>query len=209
MEETAFSLSSGVPLPAEKREDERYLTLFRVGSLMVSGERQLCLIKNISAGGMLIRAYSQLTAGTPVTVELKQGQHVDGVVSWVEASNAGIRFDSRIDVVDLLAISTEGPRPRMPRIEIRCMASVRIGAQVYGMLARDISQGGMKVDSERSLQVGSDLVVSLPAMSPISGVLRWGSGGSYGIGFNRLLALSELVDWLKNQREPFAATGSD
>src|SRR5688500_14525690 len=105
-----------VPQVAERRGEERYLTLFRVGSPLVAGERQLCLIKNISTGGMLIRAYSDLTPGTALSVELKQGQHIDGTVSWIDGHSAGIAFDTRVDIVDLLSISAEGPRPRMPRV---------------------------------------------------------------------------------------------
>lgn len=208
VEETLYSMSETVPQAAERRDGERYLTLFRVGTLLVGGERQLCLIKNISAGGMLIRAYSDMTPGTELSVELKQGQHIAGSVSWIEGHSAGIAFAARIDVVDLLSISAEDPRPRMPRVETRCMATVRIGAQAYGMIAVDISQGGMKVECERTLAIGSDVVITLPGLAPMSGVLRWGSSGCYGIGFNRLLALSEVVDWLKDQREGFAATAT-
>lgn len=208
LEETLYSLSDSVPQAAERRDDERYVTLFRVGSLLVAGDRQLCLIKNISAGGMLIRAYCDLTPGTELSVELKQGQHIEGIVSWVEGNSAGIAFNHRVDVVDLLAISTEGPRPRMPRVEIRCTATVRIGAQVHRMTARDISQGGMKIESDDSLAIGSDVVVTLPGLAPMPGVLRWGSGGVYGIGFNRLLALSEVVDWLKDRRGGLASVAT-
>lgn len=208
VEETLYSLSETVPQAGERRDDERYLTLFRVGTLLVGGERQLCLIKNISAGGMLIRAYSELAPGTQLSVELKQGQHIAGNVSLIDGHSAGIAFNNRVDVVELLSISGESQRPRMPRVEIRCMTTVRIGAQIYRMTARDISQGGMKVECESALTVGSDIVVTLPGTSPMSGVLRWGSGGCYGIGFNRLLALSELVDWLKDQRQGIPATGT-
>ncbi len=155
-----------------------------------------------------IRSYSELAPGTQLSVELKQGQHIAGNVSWIDGNSAGIAFNNRVDVVELLSISGESPRPRMPRVEIRCMTTVRIGAQIYGMIARDISQGGMKVECESALTIGSDVVVTLPGTAPMSGVLRWGSGGCYGIGFNRLLALSELVDWLKDRRQQIPATGT-
>ena len=102
----------------ERRDGERYLTLFRVGSLMVENRRELCLIKNISAGGMMIRPYCKLEAGRPVSVELKRGEQIPGTVNWVRDDSAGVTFDQPIDVVELLATSMEGPRPRMPRVEV-------------------------------------------------------------------------------------------
>ena len=201
VETTLYSLSDSPPRPAERRDDERHLTLFRVGSVSIGDRRELCLIKNISAGGMLIRAYSVLEPGARISVELKRGEQIAGTISWTRDNSVGIAFDHRVDVVELLATSEDGPRPRMPRVEIRCIASVRQGSQVYGMRAHDISQGGLKVESGRELAIGSDVVVTLPGLSPQQGVVRWKESGCYGITFNRLLALSELVGWLHEQRE--------
>lgn len=169
--------------------------------MIIDDRRELCLIKNISAGGMLIRAYSALEAGTRLSVELKQGEQILGTVSWMREGCAGIAFDKPVDVVELLAASMDGPRPRMPRVEIRCIASVRQGSQVYGLLARDISQGGVKVETVRTLEIGSEAVVTLPGLPSQAGMVRWSESGFYGITFNRLLALSELVGWLQQQRD--------
>ena len=200
VETTLYSLSDAAPTPVERRDGERHLTLFRVGSIMIEGRRELCLIKNVSSGGMLIRAYSAMAAGTAVSIELKQGEIIAAKVSWVNSDNVGITFDEPVDVVALLATSMDGPRPRMPRVEVRCIASVRQDGRVFGMRARDVSQGGIKVESDRVLELAADVVVTLPGLPPIPGVVRWKEAGAYGITFNRLLALSDLVAWLHGQR---------
>ena len=201
VETTLYSLSDRAPDPVERRDGERYLTLFRVGSVMIEDRRELCLIKNISAGGMMIRPYCRLEPGTSVSVELKRGEQIPGSVSWVRDESAGIAFDRQIDVVELLATSMEGPRPRMPRVEVRCIASVRHGSNVYGMRAHDISQGGLKVESDRDVDVGSEVMVTLPGLPSKQAFVRWRDGRSYGITFDRLLALPQLVDWLREQRD--------
>ena len=201
VETTLYSLSDRVPDPVERRDDERYLTLFRVGTVMINDRRELCLIKNISAGGMMIRPYCKLAVGDKVSVELKRGEQIPGFINWVRQDSAGIEFNERIDVVELLATSMEGPRPRMPRVEVRCIASVRQGANVYGMRAHDVSQGGVKVESDRELEVGADVLVTLPGLPSKDAVVRWKQGRAYGITFRRLIALAELVEWLRSQRE--------
>lgn len=201
VETTLYSLSDRAPDPVERRDDERYLTLFRVGTVMINDRRELCLIKNISAGGMMIRPYCKLAVGDTVSVELKRGEQIPGLINWVRQDSAGIAFNERIDVVELLATSMEGPRPRMPRVEVRCIASVRQGANVYGMRAHDVSQGGVKVESDRDLEVGGDVLVTLPGLPSKDAVVRWKQGRAYGITFRRLIALAELVEWLRSQRE--------
>ena len=78
----------------------------------------------------MIRAYCALTADTPVAIELKSGQPVSGKVAWVHDLQVGVTFDQPIDVIDILSHATDGPRPRMPRVEIDCHATLREGANV-------------------------------------------------------------------------------
>lgn len=200
VETTIYSLAASAPRQPERRSDERYLTLLRVGAIVAAGQRELCLIRNISAGGMMIRAYSPLAVGTAVSVELKQGDPVSGIVQWVEDGLAGVTFDSPIDVVGLLAPPGEGPRPRLPRIELDCMGWVRQDGDVLRARLVNVSQGGVRIETATALTVGGDAVVTLPGLTPAAGVVKWRDGESYGIAFNRALILSDLVHWLKDHQ---------
>jgi hypothetical protein len=204
VETTLYSLSDAPPSPdpgCDRREGERHMTLYRVGSILVENRRELCLIKNISAGGMMIRLYCAIANATQLTIELKSGQPIRGTVSWVKENHAGVAFDQPIDVIDILSASMNGPRPRMPRIETDCFATIRDGANVLRVRARDISQGGAKIECETLVPQGADLVVSLPGLEPQRGIACWVEGGFVGVAFNRLLPLGELVAWLQQQRE--------
>ena len=207
VETTLYSLADAAPGPSERRDAERHLTLFRVGSLTIDGRRELCLIKNISAGGMLIRAYCRIEQGARLAVELKCGEAVDGIARWVEGDNIGIAFDESVDIVELLATSMEGPRPRMPRVETHCTAWVRDGADTLRVRALDVSQGGLKVASSREIAMGADVVVTLPGLAPQPAIIRWRDGETYGITFNKIVALPLLVGWLHQQRERLRAAG--
>ncbi|MCY7339171.1 MAG: PilZ domain-containing protein [Sphingomonas bacterium] len=207
VETTLYSLSVAAPAPAERRDSERLMTLYRVGSLSIGDRRELCLIKNISAGGMMVRAYCNIPTSTRLSVELKCGQPIDGSVSWVRESNIGIVFDQPVDVIDILATSLHGPRPRMPRIEVFSLVTVRDGAMTYRLKTCDISQGGLKVQGETIIAPGSDVVITLPGLEPLRGVIRWAEGGQIGLTFNRMLNLTLLVEWLQRQREAVRTLG--
>ena len=207
VETTLYSLSDAPPEPGDRRDSERHLTLYRVGSITIGDRRELCLIKNISAGGMMIRAYCAIPAGTALSIELKSGQPVTGKVSWAKDHNVGVTFDTAVDVLDILSASSDGPRPRMPRIEVDTVATLRDGANVYRLAVCDISQGGLKVRGDPQLEHGCDLSVSLPGLAPQPASLRWQSDGYVGISFNRLIPLAELVGWLQGVRDQLRAAG--
>ena len=208
VETTLYSLSDAPPAaPVDRRDGERHMTLYRVGSIIFDDRRELCLIKNISAGGMMIRAYCAMSTGAKLTIELKSGTPILGEVSWVRDTTVGVTFDQPIDVIEILSASMEGPRPRMPRIAVDCFATVREGAKTYRMRASNISQGGIKLESQTVLSCGSDVVVTLPGLAPNPGVVRWINDGFYGITFNRLLALPQLIGWLQDQRGGIRAAG--
>lgn len=209
VETTLYSLKATAPEPQQRRADERHLSLLRVGALMIEGRRELCLIRNISAGGMMIRAYSDIREGTEVAIELKQGEPVKGLARWVNDDNIGVEFAEPIDVIDLISASGDGPRPRKPRIEVGCGMSLRQDGAIHRARAVNVSQGGLKILCSAEIPVGSDVVASLPGLPPSPAVIRWKDGEAYGITFNRALSLPQLVAWLQEQQEQarVSATG--
>jgi len=197
VEETTFSFSTDAPQPRERRRDTRHITILRVGTILVNGRRELCLIRNISAGGLMAHVYSQLKQDQTLEVELKTNQRVAGRVSWSEGANVGIAFDEPVDVEDLLACHTElenGWRPRLPRVEVDRLGTLRV---VFALNTRDISQGGVKIEIDETLEVGAEIVLSLENLRPLPGVVRWSSDGFAGISFNQVIPFQELIAWLR------------
>ena len=199
IETTVYSMSAEPPAGGDRRADERHLTLFRVGTIILGDRRELCLVKNISAGGASIRAYCLLEPDMTLHIELKEGQPVSGVVTWIKGTDAGITFDERVDVIDLLKSSGEDPRPRMPRIEVRCVCFVREGAVLHRAKMHNISQGGLSVEAPNGLNVNADVTVTIPGLPTQDAVVRWADGTRYGLSFNTVLPLAGLVTWLQDR----------
>ncbi len=198
--ETGFSFSSQVPSPPERRRADRHLKILRVGTLVLNGRRELCLIRNISAGGVMAHVYSRVTPGERVIVELKTHHPVAGRIVWVREANAGIQFDAAMDVSELLAnppLLDNGWRPRTPRVEVDRMATLRAGARTYWVHVRDISQSGVKVETDQPPEPCAEIVLTLEGFRPLPGTVRWEKDGCCGIVFNQLIPFGELIHWLK------------
>jgi len=203
-DETIFSFSERAPQPppAERRNQPRHLTILRVGALIGREGRELCLIRNISAGGLMAHVYSHHATGEAVSIELKTNHQVPGKVIWSEGSNIGVQFDSPIDVSEMLssqAVLENGWRPRLPRVEVDRLATLRCGACVYGVNTRDISQGGVKIETDEPLEVDRQIVLTLDKFRPVHGIVRWCANGLVGISFNQLIPFSELMAWLRGE----------
>ncbi|HWH22869.1 MAG TPA: PilZ domain-containing protein [Allosphingosinicella sp.] len=197
-----FSFAADKPAPRARTENARRLTTLRVGTITIDGRRELCLIRNISAGGLRAHVYSPLASGQKVSVELKTNQQTSGSVSWVKDGSVGVTFDQEIDVEELLAsqLGTDGgPRPRMPRVEIDRLGELRIGARIYPINTCDMSQGGVKIEIDHPLRVGENVVLTLEKFRPVAGVVRWYQTGQGGIAFNQVLPFHELMRWLRGE----------
>lgn len=179
--------------------DERQVSLYRVGALTVDGRRELCVVRNVSAGGLMLTSYSTIARGSRIAVEFKQGEPISGEVVWTKGNSIGMRFDETVDVDSILGQSPQALRPRLPRIDIECAMSVRNGGDSNEVRALDISQGGVCVESSAELEPGADVVVVIDGLPPEPAVVRWKKGDCYGLGFIRLLSVTSLAAWLKDR----------
>lgn len=202
VEETSISVSRATPPPPERRSGQRHLTILRVGALIVDGERELCLVRNISAGGVMVHVYRPIEVGTKLSVEIKNDDALPGEVVWSRDSNIGVKFDEPIDVPGLLASSKllgDGKRARRPRVQVDRMARLRCESQVHWVQVRDISQGGIKIESDAALPIDADVVVTLDGFRALPAIVRWHANGCYGISFIQVIPIQELCDWLRQQ----------
>jgi hypothetical protein len=202
-ESTTVSLSTSVPRPEERRSDERMSPMLRVGKLVEdNGSEQLVKIKNLSAGGVMAIVTRAPTAGEQVSIELSS-QRIPATVVWIRGDMVGLKFEHNLDLGELLAgrKPRHGFRPRPPRLEIPCKASVRVGKTYYTVDVHDISMGGIKVEPIEEYCVGKQVVVVVESLQPIKGEVRWYSDRKAGIVFDKPLEFQQLSEWVGKRLE--------
>ena len=200
---TTVSLSTAVPRPVERRIDERTSAMLRVAKLSdASGMQQLIKIKNLSAGGLMAIAPSMPDVGQAVSVELSS-QKIPASVIWIRQGLVGLKFDQNLDLGELLADRKprHGFRPRPPRLDITCKASVRVGKLYYSVDVHDISLEGMKVEPIEEYCVGKKVIVVVESLRPVKGEVRWYKDRLAGIVFDKPLDFEELSEWVGKRLE--------
>lgn len=205
---TRFSFAGAMPEPhghGEQVEERRspgprHMSILRVGKVVTKRGEDLCLIRNISCGGLMARVYTKLEVGQHVIFELRADKRLPGIVRWTRDDAAGIQFDTLIDVDAVLA-DKEGSadhRPRAPRLSKPCKATLRVGAHYHRVIVRDVSQGGVKIALDDELAVGAEVVLTMEGFRAVAGIVRWSRDGHAGIAFNQVIAYPELTGWLKD-----------
>lgn len=199
---TTFTLSTAVPRPSERRGDERVAPMLRVAKLIGKNGEQLVRVRNVSAGGLMAEAGQPVSIGEEVSVELSS-QKIPGSIVWIRDGAIGVKFDQTVDLGELLAgrKPRHGFRPRPPRLEVRCKASLRVDKTYYTVDVHDISLGGMKVEPIEEYCLGKKVVVVVESLRPIRGEVRWYSDRRAGVVFDQPLSFEELAEWVGKRLE--------
>ncbi len=202
----ASPLAPVSPDEGERRHGARHIAVMRVAKLLTRYGEELCLVRNISEGGLMANVWSDLAVGDPLTAEFKSGQHAAGHIVWRKENRIGVQFDQEVDVAMMLGGDEDpapGFHPRAPRVNIAGRCRLRCGARYYAVDLCDISQGGAKlVSDDASLldRIEGAVVLTIPGLEPIPGTGRWHGEDRAGIKFNTPLPLETLARWIAANR---------
>ena len=205
VELTEVSFGSSVPEPDRRSEERSQLSVYRSATLRWQDYEALCLIRNISSGGMMGKLHTDMMPGEPVTVEIRSGTLTPGHVVWSHDNLVGVQFDHRIDVLEVLHAPVSGEADtllqRMPRVRISCPVSLLVDGTRQQVTLVDVSQGGAKLATDL-LREGDDVTIGIRGLDPHRGTVRWAHDGHAGIAFLAAIPFDKLAKWaLERQAE--------
>lgn len=186
----------------EHRHSERKVVTVRwVAKLSGEKGQELCLIRNISAGGVMANIYSAHDVGEHIALEIRSGQMLEGEIVWLRDGCIGVRFHAEIDVDEMLKAASDrnGLRTRAPRIEVYGQAHIKIGHRTHSVDLCDLSQGGVKVTLPEPIDPDKEVVVSISGLEDRKSLIRWQRNGRAGLSFVRPISFDLLVEWLSAQ----------
>jgi hypothetical protein len=187
--------------PAPIWAEPRHLFFFRLGTLIGEGRQRPIEILALAESGAIVRVDQSLDEGSRLVLELNSQHRFEVRVEWSSDSLAGLEFEDRDQVRETLAARDRGHPYRAPRIELAADVVLRLGETCLTARAKDVSEGGIKVELAEPGHVGREASVIVPGMPPVAGRILWCRDGRAGIEFERPLPFRTLVDCLTRQPE--------
>ena len=205
---TIFSLSAERPRAVQQQPDAH--AAFDAAFLVGETARFACSLQRLSSAGATLQAVAQFGEAEPLHLEMASGQTIAGKVDWSAEGEVGFIFDEPVDIISTLArtlANLPAERRSMPRVEINQLVSVRLGTRVEHARTRNISQGGVGIETRLDLAVGDAVQLTFDGLRPLEGSVRWVQDGHVGIAFNEELGWQTLMPWLRHaQRMQATAT---
>ncbi|MDB5680802.1 MAG: PilZ protein [Sphingomonas bacterium] len=190
-------LTAGTPA-GDQRADERHRTVLQVAKLTTAGGDELCILRNVSAGGLQAVVYCSLAVGDPVRFELRTGRGMAGRVVWTGGSVIGVAFDRKVPILAYLAhqaIKEMGRRVRPPRVRIGEPGAVRVADREFPVGIVDASQAGMRISTVQMLSAGDTCQIVADGLGERGAVVRWCLDGEIGLQLKQPLSFHEFARW--------------
>ncbi|WP_338468447.1 PilZ domain-containing protein [Novosphingobium sp. ZN18A2] len=210
MDVQATDTRSGENFPDERRTGERTTTVFRPVTITGPGFQSFCIVRNLSANGMMGKVYADIPVGTSLSVQFNSNLSIKGHVAWSNYSDShwiGVEFDEAIEVSGVLTEVGKmilGQKVnRGPRLQLKCRGAMEIGGRgdsVDNIEVHDVSQRGLKVRTSCVLSPGDEVFIRLSGLEKRKAIVRWTEFDLAGLNFVRPLGIDELARWAIRQQ---------
>jgi hypothetical protein len=195
---------SDTPAPSDDRRlHARHVTVLRVAKINTQQSEELCLVRNISASGMMVHVYSDLSVGDPVSTELNSGKPIPGKIVWHREGMIGIEFDESVNPDRVLSGHDFAPtasHPRPPRVGLELRGRIRTGSRYQAVTLCNISQGGANIRPSEPDAVLEKVILMVNGLPPIAGSVRWQDQEHAGIEFDIPVSFEVLARWVPSVR---------
>jgi PilZ domain-containing protein len=196
---TTFVVDDRLPWPDEPSHPEK--GNFDAGVLIDSGSRMPCSIRKISARGATLLTERKMAAGSPVAVELGNGQRPAGTVDWADRHELGVRFNESVDVLALInrkLVSQPVERRSMPRVEVRHAIHLQCAGMLAPATMRNISARGIQIEGKGLPPAGTFISLFVEGLNIPGGEVVWSRGNLAGIELFEELSWTSIVPWVRD-----------
>jgi hypothetical protein len=180
-------------MSADLRSDNRVSLLLRAGKLIAQQGEFLCIVRDVSAGGVKVRLLHDLPAANRFELELANGENYPLELVWQIDGHAGFRFlDRPIDLVTVVDEPSRFPK-RGIRLRLELPVRIRIGDELHAAKLCDLSQHGAQIEIEPGLAIGQRVSLCASGFAELESRVRWRRRGAHGLVFQRGFRLDELA----------------
>jgi hypothetical protein len=182
-------------MPAERRNQQRLRTVYRVARVTAGGDQGLAKVRNLSDEGIMLSLSLPARPGAPITVELSEDCALRGTVVWQRGEDCGVKLCNSIDSAQTLKRLYQerysgAYRPLRLSLGKTVPITCEDGTQLVRL--RDISQSGMKITHGGGFTAGLPVKILLGGDLERRGIVRWSRDGIAGIWLTENLSVADL-----------------
>jgi hypothetical protein len=184
---------AALPPIHDQRSGTRFTQVLRAAKLVGQGREYLCILRDVSQGGVKLRLFHALPEVRPLEIELGDSARHPIEPVWQRGDLAGFRFvGGPVALPELLGMA--GPFPRRS-LRLRAELPVTVSGLdgTHAATLRDISLDGARIDCARVHPLAARLVIRSGQLPAMSGRVRWRRGEAHGLALERHFALDELA----------------
>ena len=180
----------------DRREGDRYRTVWRIAKVIRNGDAGLWRVRNISDRGMMLAADVPIAVGEKLEVALSDTVVIRGEVVWSDAGRCGVSFDQEVDVAHVLkqlAAEQRATGYRQPRLSLQTKAeAVTDEGAATPIELVDLSQNGAGFVHDGHFEVGREFDLILAGGVKRRAIVRWSRGGRGGLWLTQPLDRADL-----------------
>jgi hypothetical protein len=181
---------------AERRADTRSRSVLALGKIVSGGREHICIVRDISAGGLKVEMVVPLDIGTYVIVEMLGLNPTPARIAWRVEGQVGLAFSvpQDFDRMCRRGADGDGSLARGPRFTIDRVAKLAANLRIQTVSVSNISAGGARLTGTIGLAANMPVHLTLQPGQPLAGYVRWVEGDAAGISFTPALDMRTLLD---------------
>jgi len=178
----------------DRRNANRVTLLIRPGKLIADGREFLCVVRDLSEGGVKVRLFQPLPEHREIAIEFDHGNRQRMQLVWQSDDHAGFFFIDDVDV-DALIAAHKGSHPRRPpRLHVAVDAVLVTSGLRTPIVLRDISQRGASIECSGWLMIDELVRIESSVLPTLHAKVRWRRPPHYGVVFEQTFRLDELAE---------------
>jgi len=177
----------------ERRAEKRIgVALMRAAKLVCQSGEYICLLRDLSAGGVRLGLFHAMPPETHVFLELPSGEVHAMIRMWQRGATAGFRFAKPVDTGAFLAeLGTADSRQLSLRLRAPGLAVVH--NQVQPVTLTRLSQGGARMETDGFLAISQSFILSVEGLGECGAWVKMRRGRHYEVVFDTLHRLDQLA----------------
>lgn len=161
----------------------------RVVQLVENEAVQRFQLHNLSGFGASGALATPPAPGATIELIFENGTRIGGRVRWARDALIGIEFFTRLPLDVLQGRGAPEPVARAPRYRVARVATVSVNGISRPATIRNVSRGGMMIESALPLLPGQMVEISSGALTGLHGQVRWSRNGRAGVQLAQPLSI--------------------